>query len=1374
MSRKTRAVRTCGLLLAAMLLLTVFAVSAEAQYLRIYYPDIEQGSSILVVSPSGSALLVDAGSGLNPTDDDIVGFIRDLEDQGIVSSLDYVVVSHYDEDHLGRMEDVLNFGVVDSGATVYDRGTAGGVPSTFAYSDYSFAAANYTRTTITPNTTISLGGGVTVRCYVVNAEFPDSTSVDLSGTSQQENARSVGLVVQYGDVDVWIGGDLTGNVDFGVADVESDTSDFTGDLDVYTFNHHGSRSSSNATFLGNLKAEVGIAQMAVTNTFGHPNTEVVERFLDTLDTNDENPIFIQQNPADPDDTRSDDSLASAIADPDDVDDVVGYSGALTLLSDGTSYQIFGGAVAPFKLPADEGLGTLGDYPPSVVLVTRSPVVPLSTEGVTVTADIFDEGSFTAEIVYTVDGSSQTPVSMSQVGSTSMYTGTIPSQSDGAKVSFRVEATDSGSQVGTSAAQGYYSGTTDIDTFRVNDADGVLVPYRFAVRVEGNMTVEPGIFHDFVSQIWVQDDNGDGVQVFDRSILSIDRGDRVSFVGSLEQFSGQTQINISQDFGNFGHTVISSGTVPSPQVVTVADVDESIEGKLIRINDVTVVSGTIAGSGGSNLTITDDNGTSTVQLRVDDTTDIPGANTPLGEFDIIGIAGQFDSFHPYTSGYQIIPRERTDFLTDEVNHPEVLISEIHADPDPTNGDANGDSSVSSTQDEFIELINTTYAPFDISGYTLSDTTGVRHTFPANTVIPAREAVVVFSGGTPTGSFGNAAANGLVFTASTGALGLNNDGDTVTLKDDMGATVQAVTYGSEGGGNESLTRPDYTNAAFDLHSVLDTVDGSLYSPGTGIFGNAYTVPPGAVILTEVMYDPTGADGGLEWIELCNTTGSTIDLSSLSLGYGGTNYGSGVVQLSGTIGAGETFVVGGPTANANNANPTFDQEEDFTPDLQNSGSVADGVALFNVTSDLITSTLVPVDAVVYGPPGSNTNNLIDETGSVNEPDVGDAPSGQTIERINVAGAWQIQAVPTPNASTGCSTTPSAGNVILTEVFYDADGSDDGKEWVELYNAGGSSVDLSGYSLGAGGGDYTNTVVQLSGTIDPGETFVVGGSTSDSTNGNPTYDQTVNFSPDLQNSGSVADGVALFDVPATSVTTSTVPVDAVVYGSSNSDSLIDETGSANSPEVGDAPDGSSIERTDLAGTWQIQSTPTPNEVPFGTGGGGSSAEPILSEVFYDASGGDDGLEWVELFNPTTETIDLSGFSLGNGGSNYTSSTVQLSGSLAPGETWVVGGPTSNGTNGGPTYDQTVNFSPDFQNSGSDGDGVALFHVTASSITSSTVPIDAVVYGPNNNNGLIDETGSANSPEVGDAPGGSSIERTDLEGTWQIQSDPTPNSTPL
>ena len=240
-------------------------------------------------------------------------------------------------------------------------------------------------------------------------------------------------------------------------------------------------------------------------------------------------------------------------------------------------------------------------------------------------------------------------------------------------------------------------------------------------------------------------------------------------------------------------------------------------------------------------------------------------------------------------------------------------------------------------------------------------------------------------------------------------------------------------------------------------------------------------------------------------------------------------------------------------------------------------------------------------------------------------------------------------------------------------------------------------------------------------------------------------------------------------------MPIDAVVYGAANTNGLIDETGAASAPEVGDAPGGSSIERTDLAGSWQIQ--PSPNPGDFTPGGGGPpppSGSPVLSEVFYDATSGDDGLEWVELYNPTGESIDLASFSLGNGGASYTSSLVQLAGTIPAGGTFVVGGPTSGSANYFPDLDQEIDFNPDFQNSGTVGDGVALFDVPASQVTSSTVPVDAVVYGPNNSSNLIDETGSANAPEVGDAPGGSSIERTDLAGSWQIQSSPNPGAADL
>lgn len=127
---------------------------------------------------------------------------------------------------------------------------------------------------------------------------------------------------------------------------------------------------------------------------------------------------------------------------------------------------------------------------------------------------------------------------------------------------------------------------------------------------------------------------------------------------------------------------------------------------------------------------------------------------------------------------------------------LVINEYLADPPAgPEGDANGDGTRSSSQDEFVEILNRSADPIDISGYKLFDADEVRHVFAAGTIIPAFEVAVVFGGGTPTGAFGNAADNHLVFKASTGGLSLNNGGDSIILQDAQGHVVQQITFGSK---------------------------------------------------------------------------------------------------------------------------------------------------------------------------------------------------------------------------------------------------------------------------------------------------------------------------------------------------------------------------------------------------------------------------------------------------------------------------------------------------------------------------------------------------------------------------------------------------
>jgi uncharacterized protein len=161
------------------------------------------------------------------------------------------------------------------------------------------------------------------------------------------------------------------------------------------------------------------------------------------------------------------------------------------------------------------------------------------------------------------------------------------------------------------------------------------------------------------------------------------------------------------------------------------------------------------------------------------------------------------------------------------------------------------------------------------------------------------------------------------------------------------------------------------------------------------------------------------------------------------------------------------------------------------------------------------------------------------------------------------------------------------ISEVLYNPTGGDNQHEWVELFNAGGTAIDLSGYSLGWGGADYTSGVLQLSGIVAPGQYFVVGGPISDASNGFPVFDQAVDFAPNLTNPFFVSAGVALFDVTAASITPTTVPIDSVVYGGflGNLFGLMDPTGAAAAPVAG-AGAGQSLS---FNGTTWSAGAPTP-----------------------------------------------------------------------------------------------------------------------------------------------------------------------------------------
>ena len=185
---------------------------------------------------------------------------------------------------------------------------------------------------------------------------------------------------------------------------------------------------------------------------------------------------------------------------------------------------------------------------------------------------------------------------------------------------------------------------------------------------------------------------------------------------------------------------------------------------------------------------------------------------------------------------------------------LVINEILADPpDGAAGDANHDGARSSTQDEFVELVNASTADLNVGGYQITVRGGngadtVRYTFAADTVIAPGTAVVVF-GGAQAATFDpahTAFAGALARTASTGGLSLTNGGSTVKLLDPQGATIDELTYGGatdlDADRNQSLTRAPDVVGDFASHETAPASGGRSLSPGTHVDGTPFdiTVP------------------------------------------------------------------------------------------------------------------------------------------------------------------------------------------------------------------------------------------------------------------------------------------------------------------------------------------------------------------------------------------------------------------------------------------------------------------------------------------------------------------------------------------------------
>lgn len=235
--------------------------TGDVKLLEVHMIDVGQADSIYVKLPNEEHLLIDAGEN---ADGDLV--VNYLKDQG-VTTLDYVIGTHPDADHIGGLDVVIN-------SFEIERVFLPNRPhTTKTFEDVLDAIENKGLTFEVGEAgmallTLSIDG----KAFTLEILSPSSEHIE----DYDNNNASIVLKMIYGKTSILFMGDAE-------APVEADLLEAGVDLraNILKVGHHGSKTSSTDAFLQAVQPQVALISAGVNNKYNHPTPEVLER-LDTM------------------------------------------------------------------------------------------------------------------------------------------------------------------------------------------------------------------------------------------------------------------------------------------------------------------------------------------------------------------------------------------------------------------------------------------------------------------------------------------------------------------------------------------------------------------------------------------------------------------------------------------------------------------------------------------------------------------------------------------------------------------------------------------------------------------------------------------------------------------------------------------------------------------------------------------------------------------------------------------------------------------------------------------------------------------------------------------------------------------------------------
>ena len=230
--------------------------------LKIHFLDVGQGACALIES-DGHYMLIDGGG--RDSSSFTVSYLAQLG----IEKFDYMVATHFDEDHIAGLIGVFNkFAVETVLEPSYETDTS-------IYKSFKEAENNSKAKVIIPEPgeEYTLGDA---KFTVLAPKKPEKdTDQETAAEGLKENNQSICILLKNGDNKVLFTGDAEQEEEQYLVDSGRDIR-----ADVYMVGHHGSGSSTSELLLNAVQPKYAVISCGTGNDYGHPVQEVLDRLWD--------------------------------------------------------------------------------------------------------------------------------------------------------------------------------------------------------------------------------------------------------------------------------------------------------------------------------------------------------------------------------------------------------------------------------------------------------------------------------------------------------------------------------------------------------------------------------------------------------------------------------------------------------------------------------------------------------------------------------------------------------------------------------------------------------------------------------------------------------------------------------------------------------------------------------------------------------------------------------------------------------------------------------------------------------------------------------------------------------------------------------------